>query len=1471
MKRILATLMVVAMMISTMVVGTVPAAAAETDDAASKYVTLEGDWHYNLYRKYSAMFQYFAYSAAIANGSLLEGGHPEWPEKSTWETWEVISMPNEDNSLGGLHDNTVFPTWSESWVIKEFDLPEDFTDDEYVTLMMGIIDDNDVVYINGTPVAASGFLDGNGEPTLKIPEVGGFNYGAADKADQVKWETSYWERQREYSIPADVLIEGGTNVIGMRVFNNNSNCGFYSGDGKIYAICGNESAVRELKGLPSQKVDSPAIMNAVAAQNNALAAADIDAYAETISDNYHNDADTKEDKLAGIEAMMDAYTDITVADEKAAVYADDEGGYWYVADRTITGIPTDAEEAVVISSGAVETCFLANGEERGNWNRCYGTSYDSELFSQELTYSVYLPPSYYAEENKEYPVVWLLHGQNSSSTSYRDVDGIGSFMDNLINNGEIVEMVLIMPDSGKNAFYGDSEIPEDGNINEGGPWATQLTQELRAEAQANYRIMTEAEFNGLTGNSMGGFGSLNNGSLNPDLYSSIGLHMGYLPNSALENLKTLSAEQLEEYDFYVDAGLQDQTVGYMGSVAVHEYLDSMGKDHGYSLRDGSHNSAFYMSGMANSMKMHSDHFMKNGLFEDDADNYVELGGEWNYKLYRTYPNMFQYFPYVGVNVKWEDLETAVYPADGAWKNWDALQMPNDNPELGGLLNNELSPTWSEAWVVREFDLPMDFANSEEVTLLMGIIDDNDVIYINGTPVAASGFVDGSGNPTLNIPEAGGFNYDKTAAAEDQVKWSKSYWEIQREYTIPADVLNLGGTNEIAIRLYNNNSNGGFYSGNLYAICGNELAVRNVKGLPIDKVESPAVMATVEAQIAAIEAGDVEAFAATVADDYHNDAAVKADRVAQIETLVSAGAVTVEDTNAVVYKDDEGNFWYSAERTISVDGVPNTQNIELCYKVSGGEAKEIGNWNRCYGTSYASELFGENLTYSVYLPPSYYNTTKDYPVVWLLHGRASSSTSYRDVDDIGAFMDAQIASGKIVEMVLIMPDSGKYAFYQDSELTPGDKDNSGPWRTQLTEELRGVAQEAYRIKKEAAFNGLTGNSMGGFGAMVTGTLNPDLYSSIGVHMGFLGSWDGVSAMDSLKSLTAEQLAAYDFYLDCGLQDQTVGTSGTIAVHEYLESVGKAHGYDLRDGTHGSAFYMSGMGASMKMHSDHFKANGLFPAPSSGGSSTPTYTTTVEKTENGTISLSAKRVAAGKEVAINVKPDEGYEIKSITVLDAEGNKIEVVEKDGKFTFVMPNSKITIEAEFVEIGKECAAEKFDDLDANAWYHDAVDYVLTNGIMTGVAEDKFAPAASLTRGMVVQMLWAMEGKPAVDYAISFADVAADAWYTEAVRWAAAEGIVSGYSTEKFGANDAVTREQMAVMLSGYARYKDVDVTGGADISAYADASAVSDWAVAGLKWACGEGILSGKAGGYLDPTGTATRMEAAQMLMKFGAVLAD
>ncbi len=181
----------------------------------------------------------------------------------------------------------------------------------------------------------------------------------------------------------------------------------------------------------------------------------------------------------------------------------------------------------------------------------------------------------------------------------------------------------------------------------------------------------------------------------------------------------------------------------------------------------------------------------------------------------------------------------------------------------------------------------------------------------------------------------------------------------------------------------------------------------------------------------------------------------------------------------------------------------------------------------------------------------------------------------------------------------------------------------------------------------------------------------------------------------------------------------------------------------------------------------------------------------------------------------------------------------------------------------------EPFDDVGWADWFHDNVVYVYENGLMNGTGAAVFAPDGTVTRGMIVTILHRLEGEPAVNYLMPFADVAEGAWYAEAVRWAASEGIVTGVSETAFAPNDPITREQFAAILWRYAKYKGFDVSIGesTNILSYTDFDEIGEYAVPALQWACGEGIISGRGEGVLDPRGTATRAEAAAMLQRFAA----
>ena len=199
-------------------------------------------------------------------------------------------------------------------------------------------------------------------------------------------------------------------------------------------------------------------------------------------------------------------------------------------------------------------------------------------------------------------------------------------------------------------------------------------------------------------------------------------------------------------------------------------------------------------------------------------------------------------------------------------------------------------------------------------------------------------------------------------------------------------------------------------------------------------------------------------------------------------------------------------------------------------------------------------------------------------------------------------------------------------------------------------------------------------------------------------------------------------------------------------------------------------------------------------------------------------------------------------------------------------MPRSKVTIEASFVEIDHQdtCPAAGFRDVDEDAWYHEAVDYALDNGLMSGVSDREFAPGSTLTRAMVAQMLYSLEGKPAAGRA-DFADVAEGAWYADAISWAASEGIVSGYG-DTFGPNDPITREQLAAILYRYAQNEGYKTSqSGKGTEGYLDASSISSYAVKAMDWAVNAGLLSGKGNNTLAPTAGATRAEVAQIFMNF------
>lgn len=282
---------------------------------------------------------------------------------------------------------------------------------------------------------------------------------------------------------------------------------------------------------------------------------------------------------------------------------------------------------------------------------------------------------------------------------------------------------------------------------------------------------------------------------------------------------------------------------------------------------------------------------------------------------------------------------------------------------------------------------------------------------------------------------------------------------------------------------------------------------------------------------------------------------------------------------------------------------------------------------------------------------------------------------------------------------------------------------------------------------------------------------------------------------------------------------------------------------------------------------------YTKPSSGGSSggsssgKTTYKVTTSAVNNGGVNASPSNAEKGATITITLSPDKGYKLDKLTVTDGSGKTVSTVKKsDTVYTFTMPASAVKVGVSYVKATETPSETKFNDVSANDWFASAVDYVTGKGMMNGTADNTFSPKANTTRGMVVTVLYRLENQPSTS-AASFTDVASGAYYANAVAWANANGIVSGYGSGKFGPNDKVTREQLAAILYRYAQYKKYDVSVGEDtnILSYTDAQTITQYAIPAIQWACGAGVVTGKSGNKLDPQGNATRAEVAAMLMRF------
>lgn len=259
--------------------------------------------------------------------------------------------------------------------------------------------------------------------------------------------------------------------------------------------------------------------------------------------------------------------------------------------------------------------------------------------------------------------------------------------------------------------------------------------------------------------------------------------------------------------------------------------------------------------------------------------------------------------------------------------------------------------------------------------------------------------------------------------------------------------------------------------------------------------------------------------------------------------------------------------------------------------------------------------------------------------------------------------------------------------------------------------------------------------------------------------------------------------------------------------------------------------------------------------------------VDTVTDGKLTVSDDWAKYGQIVYITAVPDYGCTLSSLSVRTATGDSVRVynAQKADTYYFYMPDQYVSVSAVFT--GKYTSLP-FNDVSYGDWYYNAVQFVYSRGIMDGVDYYKFDPNGTITRGMIVTMLWRMAGEPFEMPVTSFTDVEIGRYYTTAVAWACRNGIADGMGESTFGPNDAITREELVTLLYRYAQYFGHSCIG-TSIEGFADAGSVSSYAYNAMCWAYKAGVVTGTTGSRLNPQGTASRAEAAQMIMSFYSFL--
>lgn len=563
---------------------------------------------------------------------------------------------------------------------------------------------------------------------------------------------------------------------------------------------------------------------------------------------------------------------------------------------------------------------------------------------------------------------------------------------------------------------------------------------------------------------------------------------------------------------------------------------------------------------------------------------------------------------------------------------------------------------------------------------------------------------------------------------------------------------------------------------------------------------------------------------------------------------AAGETTVNPNSAF-----KGSKYYSEETQSADDGVflPKYQELTMTLNVNGTivSADENGVYHAYVGGKdndvLAVSCSTENVTYKVTRMDTtdeitqetngtYKIPTFEGSLMLKIDGMVENSSA-KDVTNV--FL---LVSRDVTPPVLTLSDPVFFANRDTGEYTITGTADAG------SEILYGGTETIYA------------DSKGRFA--VPGTLN--------TNSGILS----LSAKDSAGNESAQQLALitrqtqYAVTVN-GSYAQSSGAGNYAAGRVVTVRAGSRDGYTFNGWTSGSNVAFDDPNAAettftMPDGSVTVTANWSRDGGSSSSDrddSDPSYAVGIpDKTENGSVSVSPKNASQGDRVTVTVKPDAGYELDSLKVLDKDGKELELTDKgDGKFTFIMPAGKVEVKAVFVE---EVKVSPLQDVPIDAYYYEAVKWAQKKGITGGIGNDLFGPNQPCTRAQIVTFLWRAAGSPVVNYAMDLADVSGDAYYAEAVRWALSQGITTGTADGRFTPDATCTRAQGMTFLF---RASKASADGA---PAFSDVAADAYYAEA-VKWATDNGITNGTTSSTFSPGSGCTRAQIVTFLWRLYA----